>query len=87
MLLRRPAFSLTEFLYSFNIGILVVPKFSTITSGKGHISTNLCKNNVMMAFLKKIMVDSAFTNYFRLVTKYFVNTRRFSTKSVSRLID
>ena len=100
-MLRRPIFWLNDkfskafspikkrygFLYPFNIGILIVPNFSTIIWGKGHISIDLCKNKVIMACLKKRMVDSTFTNYIRLVTKYWVNARRSATKKVSRFIE
>ena len=57
----------------------VAPSVSTKTWGKVYISSDLCKN-VMMVCLKKVMVDSVFTNYFLLVTKYRINTRRSVTK-------
>ena len=42
----------------------------------------------MIACLKKEIVDSAFTNYFKLVTNYQINTRRFATqKGVSLSIN
>ena len=61
MLLRRPTFSLTDKFskaFSVNIGIFVV---TNLIWEKGHISTDLCQNKVMMVCLKKRFRISAFT--------------------------